>query len=145
MKTKAEPLRFTWREFSGSLGDLGLFIPLIVAMTIVCDLDIGIVLIMAGMMNIVTGYVFRQPIPVQPIIEVEGSRSFDRLFELFPVPSLFHYSLSLCRPRTRRWCHEFSCRFGNVSRSSRSAAVSGAQARGGYRGPADFDDHGAVS
>lgn len=63
----AIPLRFTWLEFSGSLGDLGLFIPLVVAMTIRCDLNIGIILISAGFMNILTGWLFRQPIPVQPM------------------------------------------------------------------------------
>lgn len=58
---------FTWTEFSGSLGDLGLFIPLVVAMTVLCGLDIGVVLIWAGVMNVATGWIFRQPIPVQPM------------------------------------------------------------------------------
>ncbi len=59
--------QFTWREFSGSLGDLGLFIPLVVAMTVSADLDIGIVLVMAGLMNVLTGFLFRLPLPVQPM------------------------------------------------------------------------------
>jgi len=59
--------RFSWMEFSGSLGDIGLFLPLVVAMTIACDLNIGIILILAGLMNLVTGLLFRQPIPVQPM------------------------------------------------------------------------------
>lgn len=59
--------RFTWMEFSGSLGDLGLFIPLVVGMTVACGLNLGAVLIWAGLMNVVTGYIFRQPIPVQPM------------------------------------------------------------------------------
>ena len=59
--------RFTWTEFSGALGDLGLFIPLVVGMTIACDLNIGIILIFAGLMNILTGLLFKQPIPVQPM------------------------------------------------------------------------------
>jgi len=59
--------RFSWMEFSGSLGDLGLFLPLVVAMTIACDLNIGIILILAGLMNVITGLLFRQPIPVQPM------------------------------------------------------------------------------
>lgn len=63
----AERIRFSWMEFSGSLGDLGLFIPLVVSMTIACGLDIGVVLILAGLMNVATGYLFRQPIPVQPM------------------------------------------------------------------------------
>jgi len=66
---KIEDLRpqFTWKEFSGSLGDLGLFIPLVVGMTMACDLNIGVVLIFAGLMNVLTGILFRQPIPVQPM------------------------------------------------------------------------------
>jgi len=59
--------RFSWMEFSGSLGDLGLFLPLVVAMTIACDLNIGVILILAGLMNVFTGLLFRQPIPVQPM------------------------------------------------------------------------------
>lgn len=60
-------MRFTWQEFSGSLGDLGLFIPLIVAMTVAADLNIGVVLVMAGLMNIATGLIFKLPLPVQPM------------------------------------------------------------------------------
>ena len=60
-------IRFNWMEFSGSLGDLGLFLPLVVAMTVTAKLDIGVIFIFAGLMNIVTGLLFRQPIPVQPM------------------------------------------------------------------------------
>lgn len=65
--TAKDRFRWTWMEFSGSLGDLGLFIPLVVGMTVACGLDMGAVLIWAGLMNIVTGHIFRQPIPVQPM------------------------------------------------------------------------------
>lgn len=54
-------------EFSGSLGDLGLFLPLVVGMTVSSGLDMGIILVWAGLMNILTGLLFRQPIPVQPM------------------------------------------------------------------------------
>ena len=54
-------LRFSLGEFSGSLGDLGLFIPLVVAMSVASDLDFGMILICAGLMNIVSGWIFRQP------------------------------------------------------------------------------------
>ncbi len=64
---KTRKFSFNWIEFSGSLGDLGLFIPLVVAMTIACDLNIGMILICAGLMNIITGLLFNQPIPVQPM------------------------------------------------------------------------------
>ncbi|MGR3176787.1 MAG: putative sulfate/molybdate transporter [Candidatus Anammoxibacter sp.] len=58
---------FSWAEFSGSLGDLGLFIPLVVAMASIGKLDLAVILIAAGLMNIATGFIFRQPIPVQPM------------------------------------------------------------------------------
>lgn len=54
-------------ELSGGLGDLGTFIPLIAGITIVTGMDIGIILIFAGIFNIVTGIIFGQPIPVQPM------------------------------------------------------------------------------
>lgn len=60
-------LRFSWMEFSGSLGDLGTFLPLVVGMSLTTGLDFGTVLIYAGLMNIVTGLWFGQPIPVQPM------------------------------------------------------------------------------
>ena len=66
-KSLTSGIRFSWIEFSGSLGDLGLFLPLVVAMTIACDLNIGVILILAGLMNVATGFLFRQPIPVQPM------------------------------------------------------------------------------
>ncbi|MGR3220725.1 MAG: putative sulfate/molybdate transporter [Candidatus Anammoxibacter sp.] len=58
---------FSWTEFSGSLGDLGLFIPLVVTMASIGKLDLAVILIAAGLMNIATGLIFRQPIPVQPM------------------------------------------------------------------------------
>ncbi len=61
------PPSFSWQELSGSLGDLGLFIPLVVAVTVTCELDLGVVLVCAGVMNILTGVYFGQPLPVQPM------------------------------------------------------------------------------
>ncbi len=62
-----QPLRFNLRELSGSLGDLGTFLPLSVAMAWACGMDLGLIFIFAGLMNIATGVWFRQPIPVQPM------------------------------------------------------------------------------
>jgi MFS superfamily sulfate permease-like transporter len=67
MDGEGRQLRFSWQEFSGSLGDLGTFLPLVVAATIACDLDLGAVLVLAGLMNVATGVLFGQPIPVQPM------------------------------------------------------------------------------
>jgi molybdenum cofactor synthesis domain-containing protein len=63
----ALPLRFTWTELSGSLGDMGTFLPLVLAMSLACGIDFGAILVWAGLMNIFTGWCFRQPVPVQPM------------------------------------------------------------------------------
>jgi len=63
----AASMRFTVREFSGSLGDLGTFLPLAAAMAAVNRLDLGAIFLFAGLMNITSGILFRQPIPVQPM------------------------------------------------------------------------------
>ena len=61
------PMRWTWAELSGSLGDMGMFLPLAVAMSLGCGLDLGVILIWAGLLNIATGLIFNQPLPVQPM------------------------------------------------------------------------------
>jgi len=60
-------LHFNAQELAGSLGDLGTFLPLATALAVVCGLDIGLILLFAGIMHIASGWLFRQPIPVQPM------------------------------------------------------------------------------
>ncbi len=60
-------LRFDLAEASGALGDLGTFVPIVVSLVAVCGLDAGAVLLFAGLANLATGLLFRQPIPVQPM------------------------------------------------------------------------------
>ncbi|GAB4369636.1 MAG: putative sulfate/molybdate transporter [Acidobacteriota bacterium] len=60
-------LRDGLRELSGGLGDLGTFLPLVVAASLATGLDLAWVLVLAGAMNVATGLAFRQPIPVQPM------------------------------------------------------------------------------
>ena len=60
-------MRFNLRELAGSLGDLGTFLPLVVAMAIGTGLDLGWMLIGAGLMNVASGLAFRLPVPVQPM------------------------------------------------------------------------------
>jgi|AntAceMinimDraft_5_1070358.scaffolds.fasta_scaffold21120_2 hypothetical protein len=36
---------FGWREASGSVGDLGTFLPLLVGLTVQCNLDVGTTLV----------------------------------------------------------------------------------------------------
>ena len=51
----------------GAIGDLGTFVPLVAALVAVSGLDLGSVLLFAGLCNVATGLMFRQPIPVQPM------------------------------------------------------------------------------
>lgn len=60
-------LRFDRSEAGGALGDLGTFIPLLVAMVNLCGLQLGPTLVCAGLMNLITGLTFAIPMPVQPM------------------------------------------------------------------------------
>ncbi|MFQ5737450.1 MAG: putative sulfate/molybdate transporter [Acidobacteriota bacterium] len=60
-------MRFDLAEASGALGDLGTFVPIVVSLVAVCHLDIGSILLFAGLYNIITGILFNQPVPVQPM------------------------------------------------------------------------------
>ncbi len=65
--TDRAALRFDRHEAAGSLGDLGVFIPLLVGMVNRCGLQFAPALFFAGLMNVVTGFIFRIPMPVQPM------------------------------------------------------------------------------
>ncbi|XP_047337274.1 molybdate transporter 2 [Impatiens glandulifera] len=56
-----------WSELGGSVGDLGTYIPLVLALTLVSSLDLGTTLIFTAIYNIVTGILFGIPMPVQPM------------------------------------------------------------------------------
>jgi len=60
-------MNFNLAEMSGSLGDLGTFIPLAVSLVSVCGMDAGSVFFFAGLFNLLSGILFNQPIPVQPM------------------------------------------------------------------------------
>jgi hypothetical protein len=60
-------LSFNRQEISGSLGDLGTFLPLAIAMVNRSGLNFGHVLFFAGAMNFASGLIFGIPIPVQPM------------------------------------------------------------------------------
>lgn len=66
-KTNIQQMKFNLAEISGGLGDLGTFIPLVVSLVAVCGMDGGTILLFAGLFNIITGILFNQPIPVQPM------------------------------------------------------------------------------
>ncbi len=60
-------LRFDRSEISGSLGDLGTFLPLMIGMVNRCGMNLGHILFFAGAMNLVSGLIFGIPMPVQPM------------------------------------------------------------------------------
>ena len=67
MPSAAETPRFDRNEFSGALGDLGTSLPLIVGMIAAAHLDATSVLVVFGILQIATGFVYRMPMPVQPL------------------------------------------------------------------------------
>ncbi|KAJ7962914.1 Molybdate transporter [Quillaja saponaria] len=54
-------------EISGSVGDLGTFIPIVLAMSLVSHIDLTTTLLFTSLYNIVTGLLFGLPMPVQPM------------------------------------------------------------------------------
>ncbi|XP_075478463.1 molybdate transporter 1-like [Primulina tabacum] len=56
-----------WAELNGAMGDLGTFIPIILALTLAKNLDLGTTLIFTGVYNFVTGAIYGIPMPVQPM------------------------------------------------------------------------------
>jgi sulfate permease, SulP family len=54
-------------DVSGALADLGILVPLTAALVVVNGLDVGSVLLIAGLLVVTAGLVFRIPFPVQPL------------------------------------------------------------------------------
>lgn len=60
-------ITFNRHELSGAFGDIGTDFPLIVAMVLAADLHAPSVLIMFGLMQVFTGFVYKIPMPAQPL------------------------------------------------------------------------------
>ncbi|KFG80300.1 putative sulfate transporter [Metarhizium anisopliae] len=54
-------------EISGSLGDLGTLLPLMIALAVQGSVHLGSTLVFSGAFNILTGVVYGIPLPVQPM------------------------------------------------------------------------------
>jgi len=54
-------------EISGSLGDLGTFLPIVIALTEGHQISLTTTLVFTGIYNILTGVIFGIPLPVQPM------------------------------------------------------------------------------
>lgn len=57
---------FNRRELGGSMGDFGTLFPLAIGYIVVCGMDPAGFLVMMGLMNIITGLVYRLPMPIEP-------------------------------------------------------------------------------
>lgn len=64
--------RFTLAEFSGSLADLGVMLPLALALISLNGMDATAAFVGVGLAYIVTALVYRLPIPVQPLKSVSA-------------------------------------------------------------------------
>jgi hypothetical protein len=64
---RAAGIRFDRNELSGAFGDIGTDFPLIVGLILAAHLDPASVLIMFGGMQILTGLLYRMPMPAQPL------------------------------------------------------------------------------
>jgi MFS superfamily sulfate permease-like transporter len=60
-------ITFNRHELSGAFGDIGTDFPLIVAMVLAADLHAPSVLIMFGLMQVLTGFIYKIPMPAQPL------------------------------------------------------------------------------
>ena len=58
---------FNRNELSGSFGDIGTDLPLIIGMIVACKLDPASSFIMFGVMQVLTGMLYGIPMPVQPL------------------------------------------------------------------------------
>jgi SulP family sulfate permease len=63
----AGPRRFDRLEMAGSFGDLGTFLPIVVAMILINGLSPSAVLLAFGIFYVSTGLFYRLPVPVQPL------------------------------------------------------------------------------
>lgn len=59
--------RSRWAELNGAMGDLGTYIPIVLALTLSRNLNLGTTLIFTGIYNIITGAIYGVPMPVQPM------------------------------------------------------------------------------
>ncbi|OIW09267.1 hypothetical protein TanjilG_01238 [Lupinus angustifolius] len=69
-----------WAELNGAMGDLGTYIPIMLALTLAKDLNLGTTLIFTGIYNIITGALYGVPMPVQPMKSIAAEALSDTHF-----------------------------------------------------------------
>ncbi len=60
-------IRFNQQELAGAFGDMGTDFPLIVGLILAAGLHTPSVLIVFGLMQVLSGFLYRMPMPVQPL------------------------------------------------------------------------------
>lgn len=91
---KIGSFEFNLRELAGSMGDFGTLLPLAIGLITVCGLNPAGLLIMMGMANIVTGVIYRLPMPIEPmkalaVVAIAGAWSPEMLFTAGLLMGLF--------------------------------------------------------
>ena len=64
---KIKSFEFNLRELAGSMGDFGTLFPFAIGYIVVCGLDPAGLLVMMGLANIVTGLIYKLPMPIEPM------------------------------------------------------------------------------
>ena len=64
---KVGEFEFTLRELAGSMGDFGTLFPLAIGYIAVCGLNPAGLLVVTGVADILTGLIYRLPMPIQPM------------------------------------------------------------------------------
>ncbi|KAK8585461.1 hypothetical protein V6N13_050440 [Hibiscus sabdariffa] len=77
--------RSKWAELNGAMGDLGTYIPIVLALTLAKDLNLGTTLIFTGVYNIVTGAIYGVPMPVQPMKSIAAAAISDSGFNILEI------------------------------------------------------------
>ncbi len=75
MENAAQKPKLALQELSGAFGDLGVFVPFVLAYVSVVKMDAGAVLLAFGVALIAAGMAFRTPFPVQPMKAIGAAAS----------------------------------------------------------------------
>ena len=67
LESGPNPFRFDRAELAGAVGDLGVLVPIAVALIVKNGLTPTAVLLPAGLLYVVAGLIYRLPVPVQPL------------------------------------------------------------------------------
>lgn len=67
MRVKIKSFDFSLRELAGSMGDFGTLFPLLIGYITVCGLNPAGLLVMIGLANIVSGLIYKLPMPLEPM------------------------------------------------------------------------------